>query len=370
LKRALSFLKNAALFVTVLCVLGLVLSSLAPYVDPREHWWMGIIGLGFLPLFGLTVFLFVFWIIVRIRFAVVPLVGLLAAVPAIRQAVSFNVFNAKARSDQHDLRVMTYNVRNFDLYNWSQEGETRRKMMSLISDERPDIACFQEFYYQEKGPYANVTLLGRTGFKHHHTVVTNTVTNQHWGIATFSKFPIVGKGRVDFPMKTNNTCIYTDIDVRGTIVRVYNVHLQSIYLTRKDYAYIEDFNSDKNKMNREANQRILTKLRKAFERRAEQVELIDSHMRRSPYPVLLCGDFNDTPVSFTYNTFRKTLADSFAEKGWGMAPTYAGMIPLLRIDYMLHDPRFITQAYRTKRQDYSDHYPVVAEYKLTDSIPD
>lgn len=370
MKRTLSFLKNIALFVTALCVLGLILSSTAPYFDPRERWWMGLAGLAFLPMLGVTLFFFVFWIIVRIRFALVPLVGLIVAFPAIQNAVSFNVFKAKARSETHDLRVMTYNVRNFDLYNWHGEAETRRKMMSLITDERPDVACFQEFYFQDKGSFDNVALLSKTsGFKYHHVHVTNTVgQSQHWGIATFTKYPIVGKGEVAFPMKTNNTCIYTDIDFDGRIIRVYNLHLQSIYLTRKDYAYIEDFQSDRNKINQDANQRIIVKLRKAFQRRAEQVKLITKHIEESPYPVLVCGDFNDTPVSYTYNAFSEKLHDTFKEKGWGMAPTYAGLIPLLRIDYLFHDDRLDALAYRTNRQNYSDHYPVVAEFNFADTL--
>lgn len=355
---------------TALCVMGLILSSTAMYFDPRERWWMGLAGLAFLPMLGVTLFFLVFWIIVRIRFALVPVVGLLLAFPAIRNAVSFNVFNAKAKSESPALRVMTYNVRNFDLYNWHGESETRRKMIALITDERPDIACFQEFYYQDTGPFDNVGKVAKTsGFKHHFVHVTNTVGGtQHWGMATFSKHPIVGKGEVKFPMKTNNTCIYTDIDVNGKIIRVYNVHLQSVYLTRKDYAYIEDFQSDRNKINQYANQRIIVKLRKAYQSRAEQVTLITEHIKDSPYPVLVCGDFNDTPVSFTYHAFAKNLYDTFQEKGWGMAPTYAGMIPLLRIDYMFHDDRLNALAYRTNRQGYSDHYPVVAEYSFADTV--
>lgn len=320
-------------------------------------------GLAFLPILLLNVFFFIFWIIVRIRLAWVPFIALLVALPGVMNIVSFDVFNSKSRSVKHDIKVMSYNVRNFDLYNWSQEAETRRKMMLMIGDERADIACFQEFFTQDKSVRNNVeTLTKNIGYKYNHTEITTTdVELQHWGIATFSNFPIVAKGRVEFPMKTNNACIYTDLAVDGDTIRVYNMHLQSIYLSRKDYAYIEDFKSDRNKMNPLANERILTKLKNAYKRRGEQVNLIEQSIQSSPHPVLLCGDFNDTPVSYAYRVFNKTLDDCFLDKGWGISPTYNGMIPLLRIDYVLHDTCFETQSYRRLKQPYSDHYPIITE---------
>jgi len=366
LKRFLSYLKIAALFVTVLCLAGMMAASAAQYFDPLQHWVFALLGLCFLPMLALTVFFLIFWIIVRIRLAWIPFIGLLVALPGLLHIVSFNVFKAKSHSAQHDLKLMTYNVRNFDLYNWSDESATRRKMMSMIGDERPDVACFQEFFTSDDKAFDNASILTKTiGFNYNHTEITTTVGgNQHWGIATFSNFPIVGKGRVDFPMKTNNACIYTDLNVKGTTVRLYNVHLQSIYLTRKDYAYIEDFQSDRNKMSPIANERILTKLRNAYRLRGEQVNLIEQSVEASPYPVLLCGDFNDTPVSYAYRVFNKTLNDCFLDKGWGISPTYNGMIPLLRIDYVLHDTSFQTLAYRRLTQAYSDHYPVITELNL------
>lgn len=361
MKRTLSIFKNIALVVTVLSMIGMVAAAVSQYIDPFEHWLFAIAGLGFLPMLLLNFFFLTFWVIVRLRYAWIPLIGLLTAVPGIMHVVAFDVFNARSHAQAHDLKVMSYNVRNFDLYSWSKEEETRRKMMALIGDEQPDIACFQEFYTQDKGSFNNIaTLTKKVGFKYNHILITNTVEEvQHWGIATFTNHRIVGRGRLEFPMKTNNACIYTDIDVDGTVIRVFNMHLQSIYLNRKDYAYIEDFNADK--LNRQSNQRIFTKLKNAYQRRAQQVNLIREAIRTSPYPVVLCGDLNDTPVSYTYRTFTSLLNDAFLERGWGIAPTYAGLIPLLRIDYVLHDDRFETEAYKTIRQAYSDHYPIVTE---------
>ena len=361
MKRFLSLVKNAMLIATVLCMIGLVAASSSQYIDPFQHWIFAIIGLGFLPLLVVNLFLLVFWIIVRVRHAWIPLIGLVASVPGLLHVVSFDVFSARSKADTADLKVMSYNVRNFDLYNWNEEQETRRKMMALIGDEKPDIACFQEFYTRHGNTLNNVaTLTKKVGFKFNHTLITNTVQDtQHWGIATFTNHPVVGEGRVRFPMETNNSCIYTDIDVRGKVVRVYNMHLQSIYLNRKDYALIEDFNADK--LNKQTNQRIFSKLKTAYQRRAQQVNLIRESIRTSPYPVILCGDLNDTPVSYTYRAFSEHLNDAFLQRGWGISPTYAGLIPLLRIDYILHDAHFNTASYKTIRQAYSDHYPIVSQ---------
>jgi endonuclease/exonuclease/phosphatase family metal-dependent hydrolase len=102
----------------------------------------------------------------------------------------------------------------------------------------------------------------------------------------------------------------------------------------------------------------------AYIRRAIQVETVSGVIKSSPYPVVLCGDFNDTPVSYCYRLIDKQLDDTFVKKGKGIGQTHAQMLPLLRLDYIFHSNSMQTIEHKTIDKDYSDHFPVVTRIQL------
>ena len=106
-------------------------------------------------------------------------------------------------------------------------------------------------------------------------------------------------------------------------------------------------------------------MRTAYRKRAEQARTVRAEIEKSPYPVILCGDFNDTPSSYTYHKVAQKLEDAFVEAGNGMGKTYAGIFPSFRIDYIFHDTIFSANQFRTIKADYSDHYPVTTMLEWT-----
>jgi endonuclease/exonuclease/phosphatase family metal-dependent hydrolase len=169
----------------------------------------------------------------------------------------------------------------------------------------------------------------------------------------------VNRGIIPFKDSTDNISIFTDVRMYGDTVRVYNLHLESIRFRKKDYEALKTFTGNEDQTNLDGPQLIIERMRRAFIRRARQTDEIRKHLESCPHPIILCGDFNDTPNSYTYHQIAKNLNDAFHEAGSGMGTTYIGMIPFLRIDYILYSPEFFTPLFfRIIPKKLSDHYPI------------
>jgi endonuclease/exonuclease/phosphatase family metal-dependent hydrolase len=262
---------------------------------------------------------------------------------------------------------MSYNVRLFDLYNynkdWSFNFEGRNEMFRFIRKENPDIACFQEYFYDSSNKFCTTdSLKSILQTQQIHTYFPQIIkASDHYGIAIFSRYPIIDSGTILFEPKTNNSAIFIDIRKENQTYRIYNAHLQSIRFGKEDYVFTDEPSKNKSKQNslNKASQKIISKLKQAYLLRAEQAKQLADHISKSPYPVILCGDFNDTPTSFAYHTLSKKLIDSFIESGKGFGKSYSGKMPSFRIDYIFHDKHFEGYDFTTHQEiSASDHYPV------------
>ena len=137
------------------------------------------------------------------------------------------------------------------------------------------------------------------------------------------------------------------------------MHLQSIAFSKDDYKYIDDLQNDVETEDIEHSKSIINRLKRAYIKRAKQAELIHASIASSPYPVIVCGDFNDTPASYAKNKIATDLEDAFVESGNGFGRSYIGKFPSFRIDYILHSKEFESYHFRTIKEEYSDHYPIV-----------
>jgi endonuclease/exonuclease/phosphatase family metal-dependent hydrolase len=140
------------------------------------------------------------------------------------------------------------------------------------------------------------------------------------------------------------------------------MHLQSIRFQKADYKFIEQVSNDTTdtKDEMEKSKTILRRLKRAFVKRAVQADAIAAHIKNCKYKVIVCGDFNDTPASYVYNTVRGDLKDAFIESGAGFEQTYAGKFPRFRIDYILHSKEFNSKEYHHVSESNTDHYPIVS----------
>jgi endonuclease/exonuclease/phosphatase family metal-dependent hydrolase len=128
-------------------------------------------------------------------------------------------------------------------------------------------------------------------------------------------------------------------------------------------SFIEEMTSSDEKETLDDVMSLSASLKKGFVRRAQQAQLLKDYVNKSPYPVIVAGDFNDTPVSYAYRKIRKGLNDSFVNSGYGAGFTYRGNYPPNRIDYILYDNNLINSYFEITKIKYSDHYPIIAYFR-------
>ncbi|MDR0711023.1 MAG: endonuclease/exonuclease/phosphatase family protein [Prevotellaceae bacterium] len=346
---------------TVLSAAGLMLSYLSVYVSPERVWFLSFFGLLFAPLLLLNIALLLLWVVLRKWLLLLfPLAAVLLNLGFARTLVHLPL-GKKNVAAETKLRLLSYNVNLFGLKRTYQDPSTYTQIADFINHEKFDVACLQEFYVH-RNVQSEQQFAKKVPYLPYRSVYYSRLrSNNQLGLATFSRFPIVSRGNIAFS-NTTNAAIFTDIALNATdTVRIYNVHLQSVRFgdRERDLLQSERFWYDTKKDHSSVLLSASDKLNNAFRIRAQQVDTISKHIRQSPYTVIVCGDFNDTPVSYSYHTMRGNLRDGFMEAGRGLMSTFVSIIPSLRIDYILYSDYFRSNAYYCPNLSFSDHYPLV-----------
>ena len=272
---------------------------------------------------------------------------------------------SQEKASSNSIKVLSYNVRLFNLYKWDKNKNVKRDIFKILRQENPDIICMQEYYScRENGFSVTDSILDIQKSKRYYIAYSQASNpEKSYGTAIFSRFPIIGKGRVDFGSK-NKKCIYVDIQYLGDTVRVYSIHLASYHLEYEDYKFMNEMSENENDENVKGIISIKNKMQQSFVKQSKEADAISSHISNSPYPVILCGDFNQLPVSYVYRKIKTGLKDAFIESGNGFGVTYIRNLSFFRIDYIFHSKEFIALDYKKISQELSDHYPIVCKIQL------
>lgn len=346
-----------------LVVAALLLAYLGTRVDPADFWPLAFFGMAYPYLLLANLLCIAWWLLFRRRRIWPSLLAILLGLGFVRQYVQLGGTDKQPAQVHTPFTLMSWNVRLFDLYNWTHNQQTRDEMMELIRVEDPDILCMQEFLNVGTGNPLMVKDSLLTGYRYTHCADAYTVhaRGDHYiGIAIFSTWPVLAQGTIHFPDELNNLCLWADIAVGPDTIRVYTAHLASLRFGDKDYTFLRDLDQRMgvDSISR-AGGRIMGRLKDGFIRRSVEVSTITSHMARSPHPVVYCGDLNDTPMSYSYNELlRAGLSDAFVESGHGLGHTYIGDAPSFRIDHILHGPQFRSWGFRTLPDELSDHHAI------------
>ncbi len=355
------------LIINIIVAALMIISGFSVYVSPEKVWQFAFLGLLFPYILIINLLFLVFWIVFKKRYFLISLFVIILCWNNLGRFIQFNLPERRQQEGKAVVKVLSYNVRLFDIYNWLNIKSAHESILAFIQKEEADLVCLQEFLTLEGSGFSEDSikkLLCLNSYTHiYYTHVASD--GKSLGIATFSSYPIINQGVIKFT-GTVNASIYSDIKIDNDTIRVYNCHLHSTQLQKDDYSLFDSIISNYNTRHLLKIKNISYRLKDAYIKRARQSETLSRHIKSSPYPSIVCGDFNDTPVSYTYHKLRGKLKDAYLESGTGIGNTYFGNFPSFRIDYILHSKSINTIDFKTKKIILSDHYPIICHFFMNE----
>lgn len=348
------FLTKTLRWLNILVIFATFGAYLAPYVSPQTTWLFAVFGLVY-PILLTFNFLFFFWWLWRKKLYCLYSLGcILLGWTHLSGLIGFNLVQPLP---DDPITVMSYNTHSFrNLFPphedfTKQQAAFKKRLTKRVG--QVEIMAFQEFIGWPETVASIKKTFGVSYYKKH----------SNSGTAIFSAYPIEKTGEIKFE-NTGNSCVWADLKTPKGLVRVYSVHLESVKISG-DAAELRKDVDLRDKKTWSGVRKILGKYRRSTETRVNQTKAVTENIASCPHPVILCGDFNDTPISFVYQQMMQNLVDNFKEAGSGWGATYRGSIPMLRIDYiMTSKDKFKIYKHEILNEDYSDHYPIVSQMEI------
>lgn len=348
----------------VMAFLGLVamaLSVVNAYVNPQHFIWTTMFGLAFWEILIFNVAVFLLLLLMWSNKIWISVVALLIAIPGIAKSFSFG---SKAQAE-NSIRIMSYNVHNFKHVDGETDKETfANQVMDMVREQAPDILCCQEFSGFKSGvsrPQCIEDFAKSVGFQY---IYFNRKIN-YGGNVIFSKYPLA-KVTEDSGFGKENTygvMVSVDAGEKGKF-HVANVHLLSYNITDDEIDIITNSSERQEKLDT-IGKTVLYKLKYAFEKRSDELKQVMEGMPPVGGPILICGDFNEPPLSYNYRQMQQAgFIDTFTKVGFGIKSTYAGKLPLLRIDYIWANDNVKPLDFERHKYKASDHYPIILDFAI------
>ncbi len=344
------FFRGILLIINLVFVVLMILSTLSGTMSPEKHPNIAVLSYVCFPLMLCNVVFVIIWLCMGRWEAVVS-----AAAIVLRFSFWGLFFQVGGTTDveptEDSLRVLTFNTHSFRGRDCDEdESAGAESFYKLLDEEQPDVICMQEFF----GPRSFRDSVEARGYRYHFGC---NGKRKHSQAIIFSKYPFVSVRNYE-----GETKFFVEVEKEGYVVRVCCVHLGSYQMDGVDLSGLDDMS----KVERDSTvDRVLGKL-KATSIRHEQEwkEDVLPMLENCEVPVILAGDFNDTPASYIYHQVTERLTDSYVEQGRGFCTTYHGPYPAFRIDYIFHSPELQTLSYKRIKTSVSDHYPIVVQVGL------
>jgi endonuclease/exonuclease/phosphatase family metal-dependent hydrolase len=337
-----SWISKIAFFFNKVLALLTILAYILPFLAPKLFPFLSVLTL-LMPLFIILNFIFfMIWVLQLKRKAFLSAVVLLIGFTFISKFYKFSETNLPESS--HEFKLMSFNVRLFNLYEWLPEKNIPEQITDVIQDYNPDILCLQEY-----SPNDAVRL---RNFPYKHIVLHGN--RNKYGQAIYSKFEIVNTGEITFPNSSNNV-IFADIVNQKDTVRVYSMHLQSIKISTDIHERLDE---NKSKF-------IFKRISNAFKEQQLQSELMKAHYDSCRYAKIVCGDMNNSAFSYVYRNIKDNMNDTFEEAGTGFGKSYNFKFYPARIDYIFVEDNIQVKEYKTNDQvKLSDHFPLMTRLEF------
>lgn len=374
--------KGALLLLNFIAAAMLLMAFLAHFIRPSISSWIAFCGLAFPYILLVNGIFCVVWLFFSYQYSFISLSLILLNVNNIDK--HFQLREAAAPINYNrSVKIMSYNVQLFGLYSSEkkQRNQQKEKIFEFLKTEKPDIVCFQEYFWDKSGKLKfpttdsilNILSLKDNKKNYYQYFPTNLRNEYFYGLAIFSRYKIVRAEPIIFTDSSANSAIFADIKYKGDTIRIYNLHLASIHMDKTDYSTGKQiFNNkfDDPYLNQKT-KNICNKIQTAFVKRQQQSITIRKHIDSCRYPVIICGDFNDSPASYSYYKIGHGFKDSFRESGKNTGYTYNGdAFPNYRIDYIFHDKQYNSYLHTVGADiDVSDHYPIFCTLSLQKKLP-
>jgi len=332
--------------ITLLSACATVLVITMQYTDPNKMWILPTLTLCAPIIYILEIASALYWVI-RWKWRFVAFASVFVLVGTIYLPLYYKI-DFRRRYDtkyveRNFTKIVSYNVANGN----------KRELVDYISEMRPDIICLQEFLREDDSKW---DALG-SDYK-------STVSgDNNYSCEIFTRCPILHQGQIDSIPRYN--AVWADLKIGEDTLRVINLHLQSTAIRPEDTRFIQhhEYIFDDERENKLKS--IILRLAENTCKRAVQADTIRSFMNRSPYDMIVCGDFNDVPLSYSYHRIAEDMKDAFCEAGSGYAYTFDGYFRMLQIDHILVSPDIEVISYEADNSaEYSDHYPVISRLKI------
>lgn len=365
------FIKN--IFIVSNCIVALffLAGAYVKYFNPLQWWFFGLFTIALAYLLIALILFFIFWLFRRSFWCCISVVAIISGWHAVINIFPFNFSSSfSIQKKPQSLRIMSWNVEQFDILHHKDHPEVKQEMLDLINQYDPDIACFQEVVAGDKKTAVNYfpdikKALRFTDNLYSYNLKDDFDNSHHFGRLIFSKLPVINKQTVvNYPNDYNATFQYIDVLKGNDTIRIFNVHLQSLKFSKANLNYLDKagLESDSNITESKS---IVSKIKTGFIKRSIQANFIKDEINHSPYPVIVCGDFNDVPNSYAYETIGAGLQNAFVEKGSGIARTFSTISPTLRIDNIFADKKFTVLQFTRVKKLLSDHFPILADLILS-----
>lgn len=355
-------------FFNSLIIICLLLASLAWYIPPSKSMIFQFLGLGYPVWVAMCVIGLFFWILIgKWKYVFIQIVCLLICYPFLSTYVASNKRTHQKDIPASAVKFMTYNINGLG---WSVAKSARNHpVFDFITKMDPDIVCLQEALFASFKNKNNV--ITQKEFENnfpqypykYYKRSAKLEGNYETGVMIMSKFPIMEARAIDLG-ETFNGALLAQVDVNGKRLTVVDVHLESNRISEEDKKLLHNLLTDDDQIEVGAEiikSNLKSQLKRSFIKREKQVKLIKNEIKNS-YPdyVVICGDFNDTPVSYTFHEMKKGLKDAYVESGFGLGITMGDWMFPFRIDHIMYSPNITSYNTSVKKVNYSDHYAVVS----------
>lgn len=341
--KKLHWFDKVLFFLNSLFAAALLFSYLLPFIPPKSFALLSVLSLAVPMLIIINAVFLIYWLIKLKRQLMLSLVVLLLGFNHITSIYGFSS-ESNEKATQKDLSILSYNVRQFNQYGWTGQEDIPQKISNFIEEQNPDILSMQEYFKGEHTISESYT----------YKFINLKDPRAEFGLAIFSKFPVINSGSLDFPTGSNNNAIYADVIIEKDTLRIINLHLQSFSVK-----------PDMKKMEQEHSKKVFKGMGQTFVLQQNQLKMVLDLIENTPYKTIITGDFNNTAYSYIYRKLlSKGFLDAHKEEGIGFGRTFDFNFFPLRIDFILPERSFEVLSFKTIEVPFSDHFPIKAKLKL------